>query len=91
VKTLTISDISEELCRRLAERAEANHRSIEDEALCCLRSAIESDDDALNAISDREWAQIEQSVCDTIHERGTPLTDTDFQRYREIARGRKGQ
>lgn len=85
--TLTIPAINEDLRRKLAERAKANQRSIEDEALCCLRAAVEFDENALNAIPPGEWANIERSVCETIHDRGTPLTDEDFQRYREIARG----
>ena len=91
MNALTITDLSEELRRKLGERAQANHRSIEDEALCCLRSCIEQDEEALNAIPSIEWNTLEQSVCETIHERGTPLTDADFQRYREMARGRTRQ
>jgi plasmid stability protein len=86
--TLTIPDLSEELHRKLTERARINQRSIEDEALCCLREAIEQDEEVLNSIPSDSWAKIERSVCETIHDRGTPLTDADFQRYREMARGR---
>ena len=91
VNALTIPDVSESLHRKLAERAKANQRSIEQEALCCLQEAIEADEELLNSIPSGEWAQIEQSVCETIHDRGTPLTNADFQRYREMASGRDRQ
>lgn len=88
MNTITIPDLDDELHRKLAERAKANHRSIEDEALCCVRVALEADDEALNSIPAETWAEVERSICETIHDRGTPLTDADFKRYREMARGR---
>lgn len=91
MNTLTIPDMSEELHRRLEERARANHRSIEEEALCCLRAVVETDEEVLYGISAEKWNEIERSVCETIHDRGTPLTDSDFERYREMARGRTRQ
>ncbi len=84
---LTIPDLSEDLLRMLAARAKANHRSIEEEALCCMRVALETEEEALNSIPPETWAEVERSVCDTIQERGTPLTNADFKRYRDIARG----
>lgn len=87
MNTLVIADLNEELHRKLAERARANHRSIEAEAACCLREAIELDEEGLDAIAPERWSEIERSVCETIHDHGTPLTTTDFQRYREQARG----
>ncbi len=87
MSTLTISAVDDELRRKLAERAKANHRTIEAEALCCLQAVVAADDDALAAISAESWKAIEQSVCDSIHEQGTPLTEADFQRYRGLARG----
>jgi plasmid stability protein len=87
MSALTIRDMNETLHRKLAERAKLNHRSIEDEALCCLQEAIEADEDLLNSIPSAQWKEIERSVADTIHDRGTPLSDADFQRYREQARG----
>jgi hypothetical protein len=80
--------MSDELHRKLLERAQANHRSVEDEVLCCLQEAIEADEELLKTIPSGEWSEIERSVCETIHDRGTPLTEGDFQRYREMARGR---
>ena len=88
MSTLTIPAVSDELHRKLVERANANHRSIEAEALCCLQESIETDDESLKAIPSESWAEIERSVCDTIHDRGTPLTAADFERYKEMARGR---
>ena len=79
------------LHRKLEERARANHRSIEDEAAYCLRIVIETEDETINAIPQTSWDQIEKSICETIHDKGTPLTDSDFERYRKLARGRKGQ
>lgn len=87
MSTLTLSKLDDELHRKLVERAKINHRSIEDEAICCLQEAIEADDAAINSIPSEKWSKIEQSVCETIHDRGTPLTDADFQRYRDKARG----
>jgi plasmid stability protein len=88
MNTLTIPAVNDALHAKLAERAHANHRTIEAEALCCLMETIEAEEKALEAIPASTWAEIEQSVCDSIHDRGTPLTDGDFQRYREQARGR---
>ena len=87
MSTLTLSTLDDELHQKLVERAKVNHRSIEDEAICCLQEAIESDEEAINAIPSGAWTEIERSVCETIHDRGTPLTEADFQRYRDKARG----
>lgn len=88
MNTVTIPDVGEELHRKLAERAKANNRSIEDEALCCVRVALEMDDEVLNSIPTETWTEVERSICDTIHDGGTPLTNADFDRYRKMARGR---
>lgn len=87
MSTITLSTLDDELHRKLVERAKINHRSVEDEAICCLQEAIAMDEGAINAIPSETWSEIERSVCDTIHDCGTPLTDADFQRYREKARG----
>lgn len=87
MNALTIPNLNEELHRKLAARARANQRSIEAEAACCLREVIEMDEDALDAIPPERWSEIERSVCETIHDRGTPLTDADFRRFWEMARG----
>ncbi len=84
---LTLSTLNDGLHQKLVDRAKLNHRSVEDEAICCLQEVIESDDEAINAIPSGAWAEIERSVCETIQDRGTPLTDADFQRYREKTRG----
>jgi plasmid stability protein len=89
MKTLTINRIDDELHRKLAERAAANQRSMEEEALCCLRITIAQDEALLNSIPEEQWKEIERSLCDSIHDRGTPLTEADFARYRDLARGRK--
>ena len=89
MSTLTIPAVSDELHRKLVERAQANHRSVEAEALCCLQEVIEAEDALLAAIPGQRWNEIERSVCETIHDRGTPLTDGDFQRYRDLARGNR--
>jgi plasmid stability protein len=86
--TLTIPAVNDALHRKLAERAQANHRTIEAEALCCLVETLEAEASALAAIPANTWAEIEQSVCETMHDQGTLMTDGDFQRYRELARGR---
>lgn len=86
--SINLPNVGEELHRKLARRAAANHRTVEAEALCCLREAIEMDETLMDSVPQGEWVEIEQSVCETIHDRGTPLTDADFQRYRELARGR---
>jgi plasmid stability protein len=87
MSTLTLSTLDDALHRKLVERAKLNHRSIEDEAICCLQEAIESGEEAINAIPSGAWNEIERSVCETIHDHGTPLTDADFQRYRDKVRG----
>ena len=84
---LTLSTLNDGLHQKLVDRAKLNPRSVEDEAICCLQEVIESDDEAINAIPSGAWAEIERSVCETIQDRGTPLTDADFQRYREKTRG----
>ena len=88
MNALVIPDISEALHHKLCERAKVNHRSIEAEALSCLEAVVETDDALLDAVPAGAWTDIEQSVCATIQDRGTPLTATDFQRYQELARGR---
>jgi plasmid stability protein len=87
MSTLTLSILDDELHRKLVERAKLNHRSVEAEAVCCLQAALETDEAVLAAIPAESWSEIERSVCETIHDQGTPLTDSDFQRYRDQARG----
>ncbi len=87
MNTVTISTMSDALHRRLTERAAANHRTIEDEALCCLQAAIHEDEERLSAIPPGRWAEVERSISETIQDRGTPWTDSDFQRHLEMARG----
>jgi plasmid stability protein len=89
MNTLTIQNVDAELHRKLAERAKANDRSLEDEALCCLQEVIELDEELLNAISPEQWDDVERTISETIEDQGTPLTASDFQRYREMARGGK--
>ncbi len=84
---MIIPSVSDELHRKLKERAAANHRTVEDEVVCCLQATLEADEDLQHSIPASRWDEIERSVCETIHDRGTPLTDADFQRYREMARG----
>jgi plasmid stability protein len=90
MKTITLHEVSDALLHKLEARAAANHRSLEDEALFCLLAAVESDDETINSVQPGRWAEIEQSVCDTIHDRGTPLTEADIERYRGMARGDAG-
>jgi plasmid stability protein len=85
--TVTIPDISDDLHRQLEERARTNHRTVADEARHCLEAALAEEAALLDAISTSEWGVIEDSVAGTLHDRGTPLTEADFQRYRELARG----
>jgi plasmid stability protein len=87
MSTLTLRFESEDLLRRLRSRAAANQRSIEDEAMCCLQATLSEEDELLSSVPDDAWSAIERSVCETLHDRGTPLTDDDFARYRERARG----
>ena len=91
MNTLTVTGISDELQRKLAERAAANRRSIEEEVLCCLQITIEQEEALLTSIPDDQWKKIEQSLCDSIHDRGTPLTKADLERYRDLARGRQSR
>jgi plasmid stability protein len=87
MKTITLREVSDSLLHKLEERAAANHRTVEAEALTCLRVVVETDDDLIESIPAGQWAEIEQSVCDTIHDRGTPLTEADLERYKGMARG----
>jgi plasmid stability protein len=91
MNTLTLTGISDELQRKLTERAAASRRSIEEEALCCLRLTLETEEAILNSIPEDRWKEVEQSLCDSIHDRGTPLTKADLQRYRDLARGRQAR
>jgi plasmid stability protein len=88
MSALTIPQVNDTLRRKLEERARTNHRSVEDEALCCLQEAVDGDEEILNSIPADRWKEIEDSVAETIHDRGTALFDADFQRFRELARGR---
>ena len=89
MNTVTIPAVDDALLNKLVERAKANHRSVEAEALCCLQEAIEMDEDSLNGIPAEQWDESERSVCETIHDRGTALTAADFDRYRGVARGNR--
>lgn len=90
MKTITLREVSDSLLRKLEERAAVNQRTVEAEALSCLEVVIETEEELIGSIPGELWNDIEGSVCDSIHDIGMPLTDTDFKRYREIARGRKG-
>ena len=87
MKTITLHQVSDSLLQKLEARAAANQRSLEAEALSCLQVAVETEEEMISSIPPERWAAIEQSVCDTIHDHGTPLTEADFERYRGIARG----
>ena len=91
MNTLTLTGISDELQRKLVERAAANQRSIEEETLCCVRLTIETEEAVLNSIPEDRWKEIEQSLCDSIDDPGTPLTKADMDRYRDLARGRQAR
>jgi plasmid stability protein len=95
MNTLTLTGISDELQQKLAKRAAANQRSVEEEALCCVRMAIETDEAALNSVSDSRWKEIETSLSEALRETPTAFTEKDREKYRELARGylhsQKGQ
>ncbi len=87
MNTLTVGGISDELHRKLAERASANHRSIEEEALCCLQVSVAQDEATLHSISDERWRKIERSLDEAFQETPSDFTEVDRQRYRDLARG----
>jgi plasmid stability protein len=89
MNTITLRNVSDELLESLKRRAEANHRSVEAEALVCLQITVAQEESILNAIPEKQWKQIEQSLCETIHDRGTPLTKADLDHYRDLVRGSK--
>lgn len=86
MNTLTVTGISDELHRKLAERASANRRSIEEEALCCLQISIAQEEAILHSISDERWQEIEKSLDEAFRETPTNFTEADKQRYRDLAR-----
>jgi plasmid stability protein len=87
MKTLTVTGIDDELHRKLAERAAANQRSMEEEALCCLRMTIAQDEAILNSIPEERWKEIEKSLGEALRETPTEFTEADKQKYRDLARG----
>jgi plasmid stability protein len=87
MNTLTVTGISDELHRKLAERAAANRRSIEEEVLCCVRISIEQDEALLHSIPDERWKEIERSLGEALRETPTEFTEADKQKYRDLARG----
>ena len=44
MNTLLLTGVSDDLRQTLAERAAANRRSIEEEALCCLQITVAQDE-----------------------------------------------
>jgi plasmid stability protein len=87
MKTITLHHVGDHLLRKLEARAAANQRSLEDEAIACLQVTVDAEDELIGAISPGRWAEIEESVCEAIHDKGTPLTVADFEHYRGLARG----
>jgi len=69
--------------------AAARGHSVEEEALSWLRRWTEEEQAVLDSIPEEQWKEIEQSLCDSIHDRGTPFTKADLERYREIVRARQ--
>ncbi len=88
MKTITLTGISDELHRKLVERATAKEHSLEEEAVWCLQQSIEEDDALLSVIPVKRWQQIEQSLAAALHEPSADLTPEDFQRYRDLACGK---
>jgi plasmid stability protein len=87
MKTLTLSSLSDGLHLKLAERAAANHCSVEEEAVRCLQLSVE-DEALLDNIPAQRWEAIETSLVAALRETPSDLTDEDSQRYRNLARGR---
>lgn len=87
MKTITLHEVSDSLLYKLEKRAAANHRTLEAEALMCLQVVVETEEGLIESIPTQRWADIERSVCETIHDKGTPLSEADFERYRGMIRG----
>jgi hypothetical protein len=87
MNTLTLTGISDELQRKLAERATANRRSIAEEALYCLRVSIEHGEALLDSIPEKRWREMEVSLDEALRETPTEFTEKDREKYRDLARG----
>jgi plasmid stability protein len=83
MKSITVSDT---LHGRLAARAAAHQRSIEDEIRSCLELALQ-DDAAVDAIPEARWQEIETSLDAALRETPSDFTEQDREKYRDLARG----
>ena len=58
MNTLMLTGVSDDLQRLLAQRAAANRRSVEEEALCCLQIAIAQDEAVLSSMPEARWQEL---------------------------------
>ena len=89
MNTITLNSVSDELLRRVAERAGQNHRSLEDEVMSCLQICLESDDVLEEAIPASRWPEIEESLALALKETPTEFTEADWAKFENLARGSK--
>ena len=87
MNTLVLTGVSDDLQRMLAERAAANRRSIEEEAVCCLQIAIAEGEALLASVPAARWKEIEKSLDEALSEIPTEFTEEDRNKYRDLARG----
>ncbi len=87
MNTLVLTGVSDDLQRSLAERAAANRRSIEEEAVCCLQITIAEDEALLASVPEARWKEIEKSLDEALSEVPTEFTEEDRNKYRDLARG----
>ena len=87
MNTLVLTGVSDDLQRMLAQRASANRRSVEEEALCCLQITIAQDEAVLGSIPEARWQEVERSLGEAFAETPTEFTEADRNKYRDLARG----
>jgi coenzyme F420-reducing hydrogenase gamma subunit len=85
MKTITLPNVSEALHRKLEARAQAHHRTVEEEAVRCLEELIETDEALLAAIPRKRWERIEEALVLALHDSASDLTQADLARYRDLA------
>ena len=91
MNTLTLTGIRDELHHKLVERAAANHRSIEEEAECCLQISLFSDELPEAALPESRWREIEESLIEGVKAPATEFTAENWDRFRDYACGQTHQ
>ena len=87
MNTITLRNVSDELLGRIKRLAETNARSVEAEIAAWFEMNLTARD-VEASISEERWREIEQSLVESLNETPTDFTKEDWERLRNIARGK---